>query len=77
MTTRSYTVVLIPDAEEGGYTVRVPALPGLTTEGDTLDEALEMACDAIRLHIEDLEADGEPIPEEGLPIRTAVVEVAA
>ena len=77
MTTRSYTVVLIPDAEEGGYTVRVPALPGLTTEGDTLDEALEMARDAIRLHIEDLLAEGEPIPEEALPIQTAVVEVAA
>lgn len=33
-----YTVVYEP-AEEGGYVVTVPALPGLVTEGDTLDES--------------------------------------
>ncbi len=43
----SYTVVLEP-AEEGGYTVTCPALPGLVTEGDTLVEARVMAADAIR-----------------------------
>ena len=32
-----YTVVYGP-AEEGGYVVTVPALPGFVTEGDTLDE---------------------------------------
>ncbi len=37
---RRYTLLLIPDTEEGGYTVRVPSLPGLTTEGDTLEEAI-------------------------------------
>ena len=33
-----YTVVYEP-AEEGGYVVTVPTLPGLVTEGDTLEEA--------------------------------------
>ncbi len=74
--TRRYTLVLIPDPVEGGYTVRVPALPGLTTEGDTLEEALTNARDAIRLYLEDLEADGEPIPEEMPPIQTVVIDVA-
>ena len=37
----SYTVLLEP-AEEGGYTVTVPALPGCITEGDTLEEAREV-----------------------------------
>jgi antitoxin HicB len=35
-------------AEEGGYVVTCPALPGLVTEGDTLEEARDMAADAIR-----------------------------
>lgn len=33
-------------AEEGGYTVIFPDLPGCVTEGDTLSEAMDMAVDA-------------------------------
>ena len=36
---RRYTVVLIPDLEDGGYVVTVPALPGCVTEGGTFQEA--------------------------------------
>lgn len=61
---RQYTVLLIPDPEEGGYTVQVPALPGCFTEGDTMDEALANAHDVIRLFLEDKAVHGEPIPEE-------------
>ncbi|MCK4472618.1 MAG: type II toxin-antitoxin system HicB family antitoxin [Anaerolineae bacterium] len=43
----NYEVVLIP-AEEGGYTVVAPALPGCISEGDTEEEALENIKDAIR-----------------------------
>ncbi len=32
---RTYTVVLDPDPDEGGYTVTVPALPGCITQGET------------------------------------------
>jgi len=42
----SYTVILEPQSE-GGFTVLVPALPEVVTEGDTEDEALRMAEDAI------------------------------
>ncbi len=66
----TYTVLLDPDEEEGGYTVTVPALPGLVTQGDTLDEALAMARDAIALYLEDLAASGEPIPVEHEQPRT-------
>lgn len=57
---RRYTILLTADPEEGGYTVTVPALPGCITEGDTLEEALENAKDAIRLYLEDVIASGEP-----------------
>lgn len=74
---RRYTLLLMPDPEEGGYTVRVPALPGLTTEGDSLEEAIANARDAIALWIKSAEKHGEPIPEEELPPQTVTIEVAA
>jgi predicted RNase H-like HicB family nuclease len=49
---------------EGGYTVTVPSLPGCVTYGDTVDEAIVMAREAIDLYIESLEAHGEPVPTE-------------
>lgn len=54
--------VLFHPAEEGGFTVTCPALPGLVTEGDTLEEARAMAADAIRGYIESLRKDHLPIP---------------
>ena len=62
MSQRSYTVLFEP-AEEGGYVVTCPALPGLVTEGDTLDEARDMVRDATRGYLESLQKDGSPIPE--------------
>lgn len=62
----SYTVILQAE-EEGRYSVFVPALPGCHTEGDTQEEALIMAEDAIRCYIEGLMADNIPIPKETVP----------
>jgi antitoxin HicB len=60
--TLTYTVVFEPDEEGHGYTVTCPALPGLVTEGDTLEEARRMAADAILCYLESLRKDGLPIP---------------
>lgn len=57
----SFTVLFEP-AEEGGFVVTCPALPGLVTEGDTMEEARENAADAIRGYIESLRKDGLPVP---------------
>jgi len=46
-----YEAILEP-AEEGGFTVYVPALPGCISEGDTEEEALENIKDAIALWLE-------------------------
>ncbi len=58
-----YTAVFDP-APEGGYVVTVPALAGVVTEGDTLEEARVMVADAIRGYLEVLREDGRPIPIE-------------
>ncbi len=50
--------------ENGGYTVTVPSLPGLVTEGKNLEDARSMAKDAIRCYIEGLKKAKEKIPVE-------------
>lgn len=72
-----YTIFLHPDIEEGGYTVTVPALAGCVTQGETMEEAIAMAKDAIRLHVEALKADGEPVPEEHDHPQAIIISVAA
>ena len=74
----SYQISLIPE-KEGGYTVLVPLLPGCVSYGRTVEEATENAKEAIELHLENLAAHDEPIPEgnETLPILTTFVRVSA
>ena len=72
----NYTVVMTPD-DAGGYVVTCPALPGLVTGGDSLEEARVMAADAIRGYIESLQEDGEPIPTDNpILLEEVAVEVA-
>ncbi len=73
----AYTVLLDPDPETGTYTVTVPALPGVVTQGDSIEDAIAQAKDAIQVHIEGLLADGEPIPEERERPQMVTVRVAA
>jgi antitoxin HicB len=66
-----YTVLFEP-AEEGGFVVTCPALPGLVTEGDTMEEARRMAQDAIRGYIESLRKDHLPIPSDKTPVKEQI-----
>ena len=77
MTERQYTILLQPDPEEGGFTVTVPALPGVVTEGDTVEEAISAAKEAIMCHLQALEASGRPIPEEIAHPQALTISVAA
>jgi predicted RNase H-like HicB family nuclease len=58
-----YTVILEP-ANEGGYVVSCPAMPGCISQGETLEETLENIKEAILLVIEVLQEENEPIPNE-------------
>lgn len=52
----NYTAVFEP-AEEGGYTVSIPALPGCISEGDTFEEAKRNIEEAAALYVEVLQED--------------------
>jgi len=56
--------ILLRREPEGGYTVIVPSLPGCVTYGETVEEAIEMAREAIDGYLESLMAHGEEIPTE-------------
>ena len=56
--------ILLRKEPEGGYTVIVPSLLGCVTFGDTIEEAIQMAKEAIELYLESLQAHGEEIPSE-------------
>ena len=74
---RRYTILLTPEPEQGGYIVDVPALPGCHTLGDTLEEAIANAREAIAGWIESAQKHGEPIPEEETHTQALVIDVAA
>ena len=71
----SYSVVLTP-AEEGGYTVTVPALHGCITEGDTFEEAMRNAREVVELCVEDMLAHGETLPVEVAPAIASTIVVS-
>lgn len=72
-----YTVILEPDEEGRGFTVEVPALPGCITEGDTVEDAMSNAKEAIELFIETLKDLGKPIPKDVPVSDIRVVEISA
>jgi len=73
MTERGYRVIYEPLAE-GGFQVIVPALPGIVTYGRTLEEAREMAHDAITCHLQGMLNDNEEIPEDPFTADNPIVE---
>jgi len=69
-----YTVYL-QKAEEGGYIVSAPALPGCVTQGETRQEALEMIRDAIEGYIASLKKHGETVPQESGEVEKVSVSI--
>jgi predicted RNase H-like HicB family nuclease len=74
---KTYTITLRPEPE-GGFTVRVPALPEIVTYGEDEREALAMAKDAIELCLTSHAERGEEIPEsDAVVVHSVRVSIAA
>ena len=69
----TYTVHIEP-CREGGYVAHFPALPGCFTQGESLEEVITMAKDALGGYLESLQSHGEPIPAEMPDTRLKVFE---
>ena len=74
---QSYQIDLVPD-EDGGYTVIVPALPGCISHGASVTEATRNAREAIELHLDNLLAHKEPIPQghDIAPVLSTLIHVS-
>lgn len=58
-----FPIAIEPGDEQHAFGVTVPDLPGCFSAGDTLDEAIQNAREAIELHLECLAEDGDEIPQ--------------
>ncbi len=69
----AFTVKIHPaDPDERGYWAEVPALPGCNSQGDTYEETVANAKQAITGYLRMLVKLGEPIPAEKQPRRTTI-----
>jgi len=71
-----YTII-VHTAEEGGYWAEVPALPRCFSQGETFEETVKNIREAIDLHIEVLQEEGQEIPaDEGFIISRIPVTIS-
>ena len=75
MTQATYSVLLSPDPDRGGFTATVPAIPEIVTEGDDEAHALAMAREAIALYLRYAADKGIAAPVERAAPRLATVAV--
>lgn len=69
---RNYRIILSREPE-GGYTVVVPALPGCITYGNSIDEAIEKAKEAIEGYLDILNEQGEEIPDDNNSLEYSLI----
>ena len=56
--------VVVHQAEEGGFWVQVPALPGCYSQGESVEEALGNVREAIELYLDVLRDEGREAPKD-------------
>jgi antitoxin HicB len=73
---KTYLLSIEVDQEDDGrWNAACPILPGCNTWGNTREEAIAYLQDAIRLYIEDLRANNEPLPDGLLVLESPAVSV--
>ena len=60
--------VILEASQDGGYAVHVPALPGCHTQGETVEEALQNAKDAVRVYLRTLRQSASKRNKRGLKV---------
>lgn len=64
--TLTYPLTVEHHPEEKGYLAYFPALPGCQTWGDTFEQAVRNAEEALGVYLETLTVNGDPLPEANL-----------
>ena len=66
-------IIIYPDHEDGGWIAEVPSLPGCITQGETREEVILNARDAIDTWIEGATQVGMPVPDETFEVQVCVI----
>ncbi len=69
-----YTLTL-HDAEEGGFWVDVPALPGCYSQGESVKESLRNVREAVKLYLTTLKDEGKDAPRDSEVVYRVSVKV--
>ena len=69
-------LIVIEQADDGGYGAWAPDLPGCVALGDTIEQTTQQMREAIALHLDGMRADGQEIPAPSA-VATAFVAVDA
>lgn len=70
----TYRIAVVIEKDADGYFAFSPQLQGCYAQGETYEEALENIKDAVRLVLEDMKAQGEPLPSaSGVSLTTLEV----
>jgi predicted RNase H-like HicB family nuclease len=73
---RKFLLPVVIEKDKDGYFASCPVLQGCYTQGASYEEVMDNIEDAIRLHIEDRLASGEPVPTaESVSLSTLEVRV--
>jgi len=72
---RRLQLTAVVERDRLGYVATCPQLQGCYTQGGSYEEVVRNIRDAIRLHLEDRLASGEPLPEPG-EVTLAILDVA-
>jgi predicted RNase H-like HicB family nuclease len=70
MQIQHYPALIVQDegaTPADGYGVVFPDFPGCVSAGDTIQQAAEMAAEALALHVASMVEDGEALPEPSAP----------
>ena len=66
--------MVVVEKGESSYGAFVPDLPGCVAVGETEKEVVELIQEAIQFHLEDLQTEGQPIPQP--TSKSTFIEVA-
>ena len=58
-----YEIIIYWSAEDNSYVAEVPELPGCVAHGNSQEDALVNAKDAVQLWVDTAKEFGDPVPE--------------
>ena len=72
-----YRFLVITEKSNGNYSAYSSDLPGCVAAGDTREDTKLIMRDAMRLHLQGLIGDGDPVPESDASAEYMVVSLTA